>query len=206
MISNPTPPAQVASVAPVAPAVAVPKADPDRILNLALDFLWDPQRDGHQNDRAPTETFDTAWGVTQMTWDAAVKQGIVSGELRNATKAQCAAIYRANYWNALRCDELHPKVAFVAFCDATLMGVGRVIYALQECTAAALSLPPGFVDGRMGPNTVKQANRVPPDDLLDRIINSDEVYLQGRANAATYIRGWTIREEAERKAAHAIAA
>lgn len=51
----------------------------------AIDFILAPDRDGHQNDRAPGETFATAWGITQETWDEAVAEGIVAGTLTDAT-------------------------------------------------------------------------------------------------------------------------
>ena len=43
---------------------------------VGFDFFEGPQFDGHLRDRAPGETFDTKFGVTQMTYDAAVKAGI----------------------------------------------------------------------------------------------------------------------------------
>jgi lysozyme family protein len=153
----------------------------------AIDFIWAPSRDGHQNDRAPGESFATAWGITQMTWDDAVASGIVSGPLADATREQCEAIYRADYWNPLRCDALDPGVAFVLFNDATLSGVDAAARLLQRMVGAA-------EDGVIGPQTLRLANAMPAAELIDRLTVADETYLASLRNAPMFIRGWDRRE------------
>jgi lysozyme family protein len=153
----------------------------------AIDFIWAPDRDGHQNDRAPGESFATAWGITQMTWDNAVANGMVSGPLADATRAQCEAIYRADYWNPLHCDSLNPGVAFVLFNDAVLSGVDAAVRLLQRMVGAT-------EDGIFGPQTLRMANAVPASQLIDRLTVADEKYLASLANAPMFIRGWDRRE------------
>jgi lysozyme family protein len=162
-----------------------------------MAFILSPERDGHKDDRAPGEKFMTNNGITDATWNHAVAQGIVSGLLTDMTHAQCLAIYRANFWNAMRCDAFPPGVALVLFVDATLMGVGHVTGLLQRIVGARL---PGCV----GPETIGDAARWRPADLVNALIDADEVYLATLANAPLFIRGWTRREEALRKAALAL--
>jgi len=152
-----------------------------------IDFIWAPSRDGHRNDRAPGEAFATAWGVTQMTWDDAVARGIVSGSLADATRAQCEAIYRADYWDPLRCDALNPGVSFVLFNDAVLSGVDAAVRLLQRSIGAA-------EDGVVGPQTLHMANAMPAAQLIDRLTVADEKYLASLRNAPMFIRGWDRRE------------
>jgi lysozyme family protein len=153
----------------------------------AIDFIWAPDRDGHQNDRAPGESFATAWGITQMTWNNAVANGIVSGPLADATRAQCKAIYRADYWDPLHCDSLNPGVAFVLFNDAVLSGVDAAVRLLQRMVGAT-------EDGIVGPQTLGMANAMQPSQLIDRLTVADEKYLASLANAPMFIRGWDRRE------------
>lgn len=155
---------------------------------IAMDFIMAPERDGHQNDSAPTENFRTSWGITQQTWDNAISHGIVSGKLEDATQEQCKAIYKANYWNALQCDQLPPKTAIAAFVDATLMGVRHVARLLQRLGGVTQ-------DGVVGEHTI-QAAWCKFD--FSKFIDADEEYLKTLPNAETYIRGWTNREEALR--------
>src|SRR5215469_5813228 len=149
----------------------------------AIDFIWAPDRDGHQDDRAPGESFATAWGITQETWDEAVADGIVSGALTGATRAQCEAIYRANYWDPLHCDSLNPGVAFVLFNDAVMSGLYAAATLLQRMVGAT-------EDGIIGPQTLRLANAMPPAQLIDRLTVADEKYLASLRNAPMFIRGW----------------
>ena len=174
-------------------------ADAATTFDRAIDFIWAPDRDGHQNDRAPGESFATAWGITQMTWDGAVADGIVSGSLADATREQCKAIYRANYWVPLHCDSLDPGVAFVLFNDATLSGVDAAARLLQRCVGAT-------EDGIIGPQTLRLANAMAPSSLIDRLTTADETYLAALRNAPMFIRGWDRREVACRTAALALTA
>jgi lysozyme family protein len=162
--------------------------------DTALAFIWQPERDGHQDDAAPGETFATSWGITQMTWDAAVVDGLVFGELGDATKDQCAAIYRVRYWAPLHCDSFAPGVAMVLFVDATLTGTGHVARLLQRIVATV-------EDGVIGPHTMAAANRWIPAALVAQLIDADEVYLAALATAPKFLHGWTRREEALRTAA-----
>jgi len=155
----------------------------------AINFIWAPDRDGHQNDRAPGESFATAWGITQMTWDQAVANGIVSGPLVDATREQCKAIYKANYWDPLHCDSLNPGVAFVLFNDAVLSGVGSAARLLQRVVGAT-------EDGVIGPQTLGLANALPARALIDRLTAADEKYLASLSNAPMFIRGWDRRATA----------
>jgi lysozyme family protein len=150
--------------------------------DAALAFIWDADRDGHAYDRAPGETFATAWGVTEMTWQAAVADGLMSGELADATREQCATIYRARYWNPLRCDSFAPGVAMVLFVDATLTGTGHVARLLQRIVGTV-------ADGVIGPHTIAAANRWIPAALIGQLMDVDEAYLATLAKAPTFLRG-----------------
>jgi lysozyme family protein len=165
------------------------RPDSGTTFDRAINFIWAPDRDGHRNDRAPGESFATAWGITQMTWDGAVASGIVSGPLADATLEQCKAIYRADYWNPLHCDALNPGVAFVLFNDATLSGVDAAARLLQRVVGAT-------EDGVIGPQTLRLANAMPATELIDRLTVADEKYLAALRNAPLFIRGWDRRERA----------
>ncbi len=164
----------------------------------ALDFIWGADRDGHQDDTAPTETFRTSWGVTQPVWDTACAQGIVTGQLEDATQEQCAAIYRTLFWNALHCSSLPDGVDLVLFSNACLAGVGHEARLLQRIVHAT-------VDGAIGPETLRKACGFGTKALIDALIAADQEYLISLANAPLFIHGWTRREEATRAAGYKVA-
>ena len=103
------------------------------------------------------------------------------------TRAQCEAIYRADYWDPLRCDALNPGVSFVLFNDAVLSGVDAAVRLLQRSIGAA-------EDGVVGPQTLRMANAMPAAQLIDRLTVADEKHLASLRNAPMFIRGWDRRE------------
>ena len=162
--------------------------------DTAVAFIWGPDRDGQQDDSAPGEGFRTSFGITEMTWNDAVNQGIVSGDFATATRDQFLTIYRVRYWNALGCDHVNPGVALVLFNDGTLTGTGHVARLLQRCVGTT-------EDGVVGPHTEAAANAMARADLINALIAADETYLASLANAPQFINGWTRREESCRTAA-----
>jgi lysozyme family protein len=167
----------------------------DAAFDAGLGFIWQPDRDGHENDSAPGETFSTRWGITQMTWAAAEEHGIVNGPFQTCTQDQCRAIYRANYYNALNCALWAPGVALMLFVDATLTGVGHVARMLQRAVGVN-------DDGVIGAKTIAAVQAMDPNKLINLLATADEAYLAALANAPKFINGWTRREEACRAQAH----
>jgi lysozyme family protein len=168
-----------------------------------MRFIWDPSRDGNSNDSAPGEAFETRFGITQMTWNSAVRQGIVKGTLRAATQAQLGNIYLANYWQAMSLSALPTAIGFCLFCDSTLTGPGHCASLLQGLVGAG-------VDGVIGPKTLAAAGAYLSTHgqaaLVDAIIAAQLAYLGKLRNAPQFIHGWTSREHDEQALAHEIIA
>lgn len=184
------------------PASFMPGLPP--AFRYGMAFIWQPEQDGHQDDRAPGEGFRTSWGVVQDTWDEAVRDGIVAGDLADATQAQCGNIYLAKYFNVMRLAMLPPAVSFMLFCDGTLTGAGHVVSMLQRLVGNV------GVDGVLGDKTLAATNlylsALGPANLVNELADADEAYLADLANAPKFLRGWTRREEEARTIALAIIA
>lgn len=153
-----------------------------------MAFIWSPTNDGARRDNAPGETFNTVRGITQMTWDAAARDGIVAGDLQDATDAQLTAIYQANYWNALRCNELPAGVDVMVANDAVLAGPGHAARLLQRCVGVA-------EDGAIGPETLRGVWRVGTAPLIDKLHDADDAFFASLAKAPLFLGGWTRRED-----------
>jgi lysozyme family protein len=164
----------------------------------ALDFTWGPSRDGSADDSAPGETFRTSWGITQATWDDAVADGIVTGALADATREQCAAIFRVRYWNACRCSALPPGIDAMVFDAAVLTGAGHAARMLQQVLGVA-------VDGAIGPQTLRAVGARVAKDLIDGYRAAGVAYLASLPRAPEFIRGWTAREDAVKALAYQLA-
>jgi lysozyme family protein len=155
--------------------------------------------DGFKDDRAPTENFATAYGVTQMTWAYAITQGVVADKpIAQATATDCAAIRRALYWNALHCSALQPGVNLMVYNDGVLCGAGHSARLLQRIAAVTQ-------DGVIGADTLRRANSMAAQTLIDALAQADEQFFASLAKADLFLAGWTRREEAARALAYKMA-
>lgn len=89
----------------------------------------------------------TNLGVTQRTWEGWVKRPATEAEMRRLTVDDVAPLYRRNYWDAVRGDDLPAGVALSVFDFGVNAGPSRAVRYLQIAVGA---LP----DGRIGPKTL----------------------------------------------------
>lgn len=98
----------------------------DDLINPLLD------REGgfvsHKSDRGAA----TNLGITQRTYTMwRNDHGGTYKDVRDITKSEAKAIYRANYWDAARCDELPEAVREIHFDAAVNHGPARANKLLQ---------------------------------------------------------------------------
>jgi lysozyme family protein len=68
-----------------------------------------------------------------------VKPRATAADVRAMKVAEAKTIYRAKYWDAMRCDELPAGVDYCVFDYAVNSGVGRAPKVLQRCLGIAVS-------------------------------------------------------------------
>jgi lysozyme family protein len=163
-----------------------------------LAQFWD--WDGAKNDEAEGEDFITSYGVTAMTWKAAKNAGIVSCDIENATKEDCANILRRMYWDKISGDGLPVGIDLMVFNDATLCGVRAAGLLLQNCC----NMPDNELDGVIGPVTISYCKRYDTGTVMGFLKTANLDYLSGLKNSDLYLRGWTRRENAMFAAANAM--
>ncbi len=164
----------------------------------SLNFIWGPGRDGQEDDAAPGEHFETKWGVTQATWDHAAALGVVEGTLDDATRDDCATVFRALYWNAINGDHLPAGVDLMVFNDAVVCGVGHAARLLQRIVG---TVP----DGAIGPKTIAAAAGYGDKKLIDALTVADNAYYASLLKAPQFLRGWVRREKDAQIAAYQLA-
>ena len=154
--------------------------------DACLALVW--QFDGLRDDAAEGEQFATSYGVTEMTWAEAERQGIVDHSIDTATKQDCANILKVMYYNACGCSSMNPGVNLMVFNDAMVTGVGHSVRLLQR----VCGVPD---DGVVGSQTLHAANSRSPLDLILDLKDADEEYYASLAKAPLFLKGWTRREE-----------
>lgn len=109
----------------------------------------------HPNDPGGATNYGITIGVLKE-W---LGREVTARDVKAITPEVAKAIYRAKYWNAVRCDELPSGIDFIVFDCAVNQGIGRASKFLQ--TAAG-----SVVDGVIGPKTLAAVRAKNQADLL----------------------------------------
>lgn len=83
------------------------------------------KREGGYVDHPRDPGGATNWGITLATLQAARSKPVSKQDVRNLTQVEARSIYRANYWDAIKADDLPAGLDALAFDIAVNHGVGR---------------------------------------------------------------------------------
>ena len=138
---------------------------------------------GHEgNDTLTDDPKDpgglTRWGISQIAHP--------SVDVRHLTREGAAAIYRAEYWEPLQCDEMPGPVALCVFDSGVNQGRMAAARMLQEATGA-------LVDGQIGSRTLVCVHRYPQIQLVKRFQTLRAQRYIATGGFATFGRGWIAR-------------
>jgi len=110
-------------------------------------------------------------------------------DILNLTQEQAKEIYRHQYWNAIRGDEMPPALAMCCFDSAVNQGVNAAVRFLQQ----ALRVD---VDGVLGPETMTAAKRAGARTValfMERRLEHYEALIHLRPSNQKFARGWRLR-------------
>jgi lysozyme family protein len=139
----------------------------------------------------------TNFGITIADYRRYVKPNATPADVRAMTIDEAKAIYRARYWDAMRCDELPIGIDYCIFDYAVHSGTGRATKVLQRCLGVA-------VTGRMDDATIAAARRADVPRLIDAICDERLRFLQSLKTWPVFGRGWARRVAEVRAASHAM--
>ena len=101
----------------------------------------------------------TNLGVTKKTWEGYVGHVVSEAEMRALTPAKVEPLYKARYWNMVRCDELPAGVDYCVFDTCVNSGPHKAILFLQDALGAKM-------DGQLGPLTLAAVDAHAPIQLI----------------------------------------
>ena len=90
----------------------------------------------------------TNLGVTRKVWEEWVGHSVDELTMRSLGPEDVAPLYRKNYWDKCRCDDLPHGVDFAVFDLAINSGTGRASKFLQRMRMAWV---PHGLESRVGP-------------------------------------------------------
>lgn len=115
-------------------------------------------------------------------------------DIRSMTRERAAAIYRRDFWDAVRGDYLPDGLDLVAFDAAVNSGPTRGARWLQQ----ALNLTD---DGKIGPLTIAEANRADVLLTIHAALNIRLAFLRKLGTWGTFGKGWQRRVDEVRAVA-----
>lgn len=128
-------------------------------------------------------------GIIQRTYDSwRDRQGQPRQSVRLISSNEIAAIYRRDYWDAVKGDDLPAGVDYCVFDFAVNSGIDRAARYLQAAVGVAQ-------DGKIGPATIAATKERDARAIIDAICDSRMAFLRGLSHWPTFGRGWTSRVE-----------
>lgn len=139
-------------------------------------------------------------GVTQAVYDGYRKRnGLRTLSVKSIADHEVGTIYKTQYWDAVRGDDLPSGIDYCTFDFAVNSGPGRSVRFLQEI----LGVMP---DGLVGNITLAAAKDADSKDAINRVCDKRMAFLKGLPTWGTFGKGWTSRVAGVRALALAMAA
>jgi len=162
---------------------------PSLDLVLKSEGLWSD----HPNDPGGA----TMCGITIGVYSQWMCRPVTKDELRRITSAEIAEIYRHNYWDVCRCDDLPTPIDYLVFDFGVNAGVGRSAKTLQSCVGVA-------ADGSIGPITLGVVGSFKPERLITLFSEAKRRFYRSLTTFNVFGAGWLNRVAEVEKNAQAM--
>ena len=136
----------------------------------------------------------TMKGITIGTYRQWKGRSVSKAELRAISDDEVAAIYKRNYWDKVRGDDLPAGLDLVAFDAAVNSGPSRGAKWMQVALGVA-------ADGKVGPKTVEAALAADTAKAINLALDVRLSFLKGLRTWPTFGKGWGRRVDGVRKVA-----
>lgn len=151
---------------------------------LAFSLKWEGGLSNDPQDHGGL----TNYGVTQATYDAyRHRKGLPVQSVTHITRAERDAIYRHDYWDAVKGDALPWPCSLATFDAAVNSGSLRATHWLQNAAGVV-------ADGAIGPVTIGACAHDPQTVALRAIVER-EAFLRaiGKGSQRKFLKGWLAR-------------
>ena len=150
----------------------------DKCLEMLLHheggYVWHEEDPGGETNLGVTKKVYQDWGGTKDMIDLTVED--------------VAPIYKKNYWDRCKCDELGSGLDWAVFDWAVNSGTRRVSKALQKACGAER-------DGVIGNKTLALANGQNVKYMIEEIGVIRQSFYESLRTFKTFGRGWTRRNK-----------
>lgn len=148
-----------------------------RVLRHEGGYVNDPHDPGGATNK----------GITYRTYNAwRARQGQPTRSVKQIGDDEVAAIYRVQYWDAIKGDHLPSGVDYAVFDYAVNSGPAQAIRDLQRCIGAK-------PDGVMGANSLAAMTDDRPAQIVAEICDRRLRFLKSLKTWGRYRKGWSAR-------------
>ena len=140
------------------------------------------QVEGDYSDHPDDPGGKTRFGITE----AVARRAGYRGDMRELPLDLAKRIYREEYWNAVRADDLPAGIRSCMMDAAVNSGPGQAIRWLQRAVGAA-------DDGVLGPRTLAAVGALSADSVRMKLLAQRLRFMAGLPNWPAFSRGWARR-------------
>ena len=130
----------------------------------------------------------TNMGITQAVYEKYLGRKVTEQEMKDMKTGDVRIIYKENYWDKVKGDDLTAGIDFCVFDWAVNSGVSRASKALQKVVGAV-------ADGVIGPNTLKEVNSADAQVVIEQLTDAREEFYKKLSTFDTFGKGWLSRNE-----------
>ena len=130
----------------------------------------------------------TNLGVTRATYEQFLGRAATEAEMRALTPKDVGPLYKSEYWDKARCDDLPSGLDWAVFDWGVNSGMGRPAKAVQRIVGAT-------PDGAIGPKTVKAIFDFDAKDTVEKLYDARQRFYESLKTFETFGRGWSRRND-----------
>ena len=154
--------------------------------NFARAFALTLRHEGGYVDHPADPGGATNLGVTIGTLSDWLGRKASKAEVRALTKESVKPIYKRNYWDRMRGDDLPTGIDYAVYDFGVNSGPRRGVMALQRAIGVA-------DDGVIGPVTLGRLAEKNPEDVIRKICADRMAFLRKIETWRTFGKGWMRR-------------
>jgi len=128
----------------------------------------------------------TMLGCTQANWEKYIGHEVTQDDMKLLKKEDVKPLYKRDYWDAVKGDDLPVGVDYAVFDFAINAGPSAARKMIQKALGVT-------ADGAIGPATMKAIQEANGKDLLDKFSHSKEAFYKSLPTFQTYGKGWLKR-------------
>ena len=137
-------------------------------------YVNHPSDPGGETNLGVTKKVYQEWGGTK--------------DMKDLTVEDVAPIYKKNYWDRCKCDDLESGVDWVGFDWAVNSGTGRSAKAIQKICGASQ-------DGAIGPKTLALIGKQNTQYVIEEFGKIRQDFYESLKTFDTFGKGWTRRNK-----------